>query len=247
VSAKQDRVYTRTASQLKQELNFGESFAEVMGIATDARRMAEEAEKNAGNPSANLTSEDVFNILTNNGALQGIYRGDDGQIYINASYLRSGVITSADGTIQINLGAGATGPVFNTGISTNGITVRGDEVNAPELLSAGVRTDKAIKYASLNLYDIEGNLLATITEDVSGTGGGLVLKNSSGAMAAIAQATDTSAGFRLLLDSITKAYFAMNSEGVSVLACDEVNCQKIEGRSISWKDNGDGTYTLIGT
>lgn len=247
MSAKQDRVYTRTASQLKQELNFGESFAEVMGIATDARTKAEQAQNAADNPSANLTPDEVFNLLTNNGALQGIYRGEDGQIYINASYLQSGVISSADGAIKIDLSAGQTEPVFNTGISTNGINIRGDEVGAPCLLRAGVSTVGAIKTAAIVLYDIEGNPLAQITEDVSGSGGGLRLDNDTRSLSAIAQATKESAGFRLLLNGATKAYLGLTDAGLSVLQSDEVNCTKINGRTVSWKSNGDGTYTLIGT
>ena len=64
MSVKQDRVYTRTAAQLKQEMNFGESFAEVMGIATDARKAAELAQDAAENPSAKLTQDEIFNLLT---------------------------------------------------------------------------------------------------------------------------------------------------------------------------------------
>ena len=40
----------------------------------------------------NLTQEEVFNILTNNGAMQGIFM-KDGNLYINASYIQSGTLT----------------------------------------------------------------------------------------------------------------------------------------------------------
>lgn len=39
----------------------------------------------------NLTQEEVFNILTNNGAVQGIFMRD-GQLYINMSYLQTGIL-----------------------------------------------------------------------------------------------------------------------------------------------------------
>lgn len=39
-----------------------------------------------------LTHEDIFNLLTNDGAWQGIYRGSDGNLYINFSYGRGGVL-----------------------------------------------------------------------------------------------------------------------------------------------------------
>lgn len=39
-----------------------------------------------------LTHEDIFNLLTNNGAWQGIYRGSDGKLYINFTYGRGGTL-----------------------------------------------------------------------------------------------------------------------------------------------------------
>lgn len=39
-----------------------------------------------------LTHEDIFNLLTNNGEWQGIYRGTDGKLYINFTYGRGGVL-----------------------------------------------------------------------------------------------------------------------------------------------------------
>lgn len=49
-----------------------------------------------------LTQEDVFNILTDGGAMNGIYM-QNGQLYINATYIRSGTISGDyinGGTIQ---------------------------------------------------------------------------------------------------------------------------------------------------
>lgn len=40
----------------------------------------------------NLTQEEVFNILTNNGASQGIYM-QDGKLYINGTYIKGGTIS----------------------------------------------------------------------------------------------------------------------------------------------------------
>lgn len=39
-----------------------------------------------------LTHEDIFNLLTNDGAWQGIYRGSDGKLYINFTYARGGTL-----------------------------------------------------------------------------------------------------------------------------------------------------------
>lgn len=40
-----------------------------------------------------LTHEEIFNLLTNNGAWQGIYRGSDGKLYINFTYARGGELS----------------------------------------------------------------------------------------------------------------------------------------------------------
>ena len=113
MSAKQDRQGVRTAAQLEQKLNVSERFASIMGIATDARNAAEEAQRLI---EQGMSQEEVFNILTNNGQSQGLYRGEDGELYINATYIKSGeliadliksgVLQSMDGKTKFNLGTG---------------------------------------------------------------------------------------------------------------------------------------------
>ena len=109
MSAKQDRQGARTPADLERRYNFGQSFAEVMGLANDARKSAEEALAAAENAGKPMTSEEVFNLLTNNGANQGLYRGEDGELYINATYIKSGKISSEliDGS-TLNITSGAT-------------------------------------------------------------------------------------------------------------------------------------------
>lgn len=92
--SKQDRVAPRTATDIERKYNFGKSFAEVMGIAEDARDVAEEAKNAASKPAEKLTHDEVFNLLTQNGTLQGLYRGDDGELYINAEYIKAGVLSA---------------------------------------------------------------------------------------------------------------------------------------------------------
>lgn len=86
-NAKQDGVAPRTAADIEQKYNFGKSFAKVMGIAEDARDVAAEAKKAVGNLDSNLTAEEIFNRLTNNGVYQGLFKGEDGQVYINAEFI----------------------------------------------------------------------------------------------------------------------------------------------------------------
>ncbi len=86
---KQDRQGVRTPSALEQKYAFGKSFAEVFGIATDAQKTAEEAKE----AFEGLDSTEIFNLLTDNGRIQGVYKGGDGNIYINATYIKTGCIT----------------------------------------------------------------------------------------------------------------------------------------------------------
>lgn len=51
------------------------------------------------------TQQGVFNKLTNNGALQGLYM-QNGELYVNATYLVSGIIASRDGLSSWNLDTG---------------------------------------------------------------------------------------------------------------------------------------------
>ena len=88
--SKQDRQGARTPADLEYKYRFGKSFREVMGIADDARSSAEEAMLAAKKLDDGLTSEEIFNRLTENGAVEGIYRDSTGQIYVNASYIQSG-------------------------------------------------------------------------------------------------------------------------------------------------------------
>lgn len=83
--SKQDRQGPRTPSDLEQRYLFERRFAEVMGVATDARDRAAEAKK----AYEGLTHEEIFNRLTNNGTWEGLYE-ENGHVYINASYIKSG-------------------------------------------------------------------------------------------------------------------------------------------------------------
>ena len=88
--SKQDRQGVRTPAEVEQKYNFGKTFAEVFNLITDAQKAAEEAQKAVDS----LDHEQIFNLLTDNGRIQGVYRGDDGDVYINASYIKSGKIAA---------------------------------------------------------------------------------------------------------------------------------------------------------
>lgn len=94
IMSKQDLQGVRTPADVERKYNFGKKFSEVYEIADGARETAEAAKKIAEEAGGNLTQEEIFNILTDNGTWQGIYRDDNGNVYINASYLKAGTYTS---------------------------------------------------------------------------------------------------------------------------------------------------------
>ena len=73
-----------------------------------------------------LTHEEIFNLLTNDGAWQGIYRGSDGKLYINFTYARGGTLNLGG---KANTYGNGQMHVYNAndneivGINTKGIVV----------------------------------------------------------------------------------------------------------------------------
>lgn len=71
----------------------------------------------------NLTQEEVFNILTNNGASQGIYL-QDGKLYINGTYIKGGIIsgqTIEGGSIEITYQDDDGNPIIAFVANHNGV------------------------------------------------------------------------------------------------------------------------------
>ena len=104
MSVKQDLQGVRTASQLEQKYRIGESFAKAFNLAEEAKRAAEEAKKTA---TEGMTPDEIFNALTNNGQNKGLYRGEDGELYINASYIVAGILRAMNGSTRFNLDDGS--------------------------------------------------------------------------------------------------------------------------------------------
>lgn len=103
--SKQDKVYARTPSDLERKYNFGKTFGEVYGLISDAQKAVETATNAVNDIDKKFDSEEIFNRLTNNGAVQGIYRGEDDEIYINASYIKGGMISAKyidTGNLQVD-------------------------------------------------------------------------------------------------------------------------------------------------
>lgn len=131
--SKQDGYSPRTAADLERKYNFGQTFAKVFNIAEDAQKIAQEAQ----NSYENLTQEQIFNLLTNYGQSQGIYRGEDGNVYVNASYINSGKLSGENLEVEAAIVKGElTAATINAGKITGG-ELDFDKVTAKNLTIGG--------------------------------------------------------------------------------------------------------------
>lgn len=177
-----------------------------LGVAQNAAKLVVDGQ----------TQQDIFNKLTNNGALQGLYM-QDGQLYINASYLMSGiidasliktgVIQSADGAISIDL-------------SNKSITVatKRDGASGKIVLSS----------SGIDCYGVDatsGNLLKTLSLWPG-------YKREDGHF-----------DYSVIVTPNLSASLSIQTQGNLMLNGNNVYLQD---KKVSWKDNGDGTFTLIG-
>lgn len=94
---KQDLQGARTPADIDRK--YGAKFSEVLGVAEESKKISEES-KEIANEAKNdvveldqsLGQDGIFNRLTNNGKAKGLYRDDEGNIYINADYIKSGTL-----------------------------------------------------------------------------------------------------------------------------------------------------------
>ena len=179
-------------------------------VDTIAQEKANKAEGNAktyadtaaSNAVERQTQTDIFNKLTNNGALPGLFMLN-GQMYVNADYLATGVISSKSGTIAVDL----SGDTFKVNMSDT----------------------KSMEFGASGLFGIlDGTQVLSLFQSVWASVPTAGIFSLNGADLQIdAAASDESAAGKVKLAS----------SGTTL---------QIKGKTVSWKDNGDGTFTLIG-
>ena len=85
MDALMDKAAVRTAADLEQKYNIGKSFAEVTGIAVDARETAENAQESAENVYTDFDQDEIYKRLTK-GKTTGLAKvGDD--LYFHGGYI----------------------------------------------------------------------------------------------------------------------------------------------------------------
>ena len=221
--SKQDRQGARTPADLERKYDFDRRFKENATAAAEAKKMSEDLDKS-------LTADEVFNRLTDGGQVQGIYK-EDGNIYINASYIKAGVLLATlitagilqsqdKETFYLDLDKGVLRGKFDS-LTISGKTV--EEIAAEKSSSAVSQqsqediynkltnngTAAGIFYQNGQLYINADYLTAGVIESSDGNTFSLDLKNN------------------VLKGKFTEIYIA--------------------GKKASWQEGEDGTFTLVGT
>ena len=218
--SKMDRQGVKLPADVERKWGFKKKFDNAMQAAADASEAVEKLD-------SAMDQGEIFSRLTNGGQSQGMFL-EDGQLYINASYLVAGILKSLDSeTFYLDLEKGILRGRFEE-FSISGKTVEeianGSSFEAQK--NAESYADKAAKDAveSQSQEDVYNKLTN------NGTAQGIYYKNGQ----LYINASYLAAGILRTLDRDT---FYLDLQG---------NVLKILGKTVSWKQNSDGDYVLIG-
>ena len=255
--SKQDRVAPRTAADIERKYNFRQTFAEFAGLVSDAEKAAMEAEaaaKAASDAVKNLNNEldqdEIFNRLTNNGQSQGIYREGD-NIYVNASYIKGGKIV-VEGETYLR-------PTFEDcvkmlqsvyfpdsspqkpfyDVDGNGVIDKDDAILALKAAKGEVNLSTLVllQKSPVTITIDPANPEETIKMVGVNMWGSEIVS-----VFGINQTRLPPVYGDLL---VGRDLFISGSANFNTLSLGEFG-QNQEAKTLSWKDNGDGTFTLIG-
>ena len=221
--SRQDRQGVRRPADLEQKYNFPKRFDEAMTAADNAQRATEALDEQ-------LNQREVFSRLTNNGASQGLFMGDNGEIYINASYLVTGILKSLDNeTFYLDLVKGVLKGKY-TEFSMAGKTV--EEITGETQKNANKYADTAAQKA------VNGQTQQDVFNKLTNNGRSQGLFYRNGQL--YINASYLVAGILKSLDG--KTFYLDLDRGVLRANFTELS---IAGKKAKWKDNKDGTFTLI--
>lgn len=166
---------------------------------------------------------------------------------LNASLIKTGVLTSSDGKISIDLNGGNT-PIFNTGISTDGLNIRADEAGAKDIFNVDVyKTETGKYYGYISLKSIDGkkifNLTETFTSDYSRTlGVSMRLNNKDNSKSILLETSENVSSLHLLSNGNAVGWFSALEDGQS-----EIGVNKLNNLRISWEYSNElGKFVLCG-
>ena len=177
-------VMTRTVVGQRQTLEC--VGAQVRGDAVDRRSPEQIAQDSVDRQS----QKDIFRKLTDGGKVQGLFMGEDGNIYVNASYIKTGTLDASAVEVKDLSASNISGGTLDA----SKITVKG--------LSAGSVTTGRLKSSDGSVYfDLETGQIVCHGDGKKAviSGGDVRLYNGSGTLVAMVTA-DSSNGCLKLYD-----------------------------------------------
>lgn len=192
-----------------------------MGAAAEASEAVEKL-----NDAMDQT--EIFNRLTNYGKAQGLFMDEEGNVFINASYLTAGILKSLDNkTFYLDLVNGVLKGQFQE-FSISGKTVEEIAKDSSEEAQSNAEkyADKAAKDAvnSQTQTDVFNKLTN------NGKSEGIYYKNGQ----LYINASYLAAGVLKTLNGTT-FYLDLTK-----------NVLKILGKTVSWEEQDDGKFYLVG-
>lgn len=175
-------------------------------------------------------------------------------IYAGTLYgllFKAGTIESIDGKISIDLSGTSNMPIFNTGVSTNGLVVRGDEANAKRLFSVNARKIEGtnVFYCDQYFQSASGNILERTTENFKREGNNIQLTGISkewfsqdGKYSTLVSARNDATYLSFKIDGVSEGNIGISGGEM------QMSTNKINGRNIYWEYIEDlGRYVLCGS
>ena len=175
-------------------------------------------------------------------------------IYAGTLYgllFKAGTIESIDGKISIDLSGTSNMPIFNTGVSTNGLVVRGDEANAKQLFSVNARKIEGtnVFYCDQYFQSASGNILERTTENFGREGNNIQLTGISkewlsqdGKYSTLVNTSNDATYLSFKSDGVSKGNIGISGGEM------QMSTNKINGRNIYWEYIEDlGRYVLCGS
>lgn len=178
-------------------------------------------------------------------------------IYTGTLYgllFKAGLIESIDGKIKIDLSQESSEPVFNTGISTNGLTVRADEAGAKALIQVKAKkTSGGVNYGKAQFFSVNGTELAYLSElfsDDSGTvpvGSRFEMLGQNLLHGLFLDASNDNSGIYVYTEGFHVGDFRATGSFADGTARSELLTDVINEKSISWEYSNElGKYVLCG-
>lgn len=218
--SKQDRQGVRHPADVERKWNFKQRFDSAMGAAAEAS----EEVKRLDNA---MDQTEVFNRLTNYGKAEGLFMDEEGNVFINASFLTTGILKSLDGTtFYLDLVKGILRGQFEE------FSISGKSVEEIANSASGTAQKNAKEYADKAVKDaVSGQSQSDVFNKLTNNGKskGIYYKNGQ----LYINASYMAAG---ILKSLNGTTFYLDLTN---------NVLKILGKTVSWEEK-DGKFYLVG-